>query len=74
MPLCPLLGLLLSSVVRGYAIGKSLGPRAILQYSATVGLTEARFSSIESVFLRYRSATVVFAAFYDSSTASGPGC
>jgi len=47
----------------GYAIGKSLGRGAILRYGAKIGLDEARFNAIESVFLRYGSATVVFARF-----------
>jgi membrane protein DedA with SNARE-associated domain len=48
----------------GYAIGKSLGRGAILRYGAKIGLNEARFNAIESVFLRYGSATVVFARFF----------
>jgi len=48
----------------GYAIGRSVGRGAILRYGAKIGLNEARFNSIESVFLRYGSATVVFARFF----------
>jgi len=49
----------------GYAIGKSVGRGAILRYGAKIGLNEARFNAIESVFLRYGSATVVFARFFN---------
>jgi membrane protein DedA with SNARE-associated domain len=48
----------------GYAIGRSVGRGAILRYGAKIGLNEARFNSIENVFLRYGSATVVFARFF----------
>ena len=48
----------------GYAIGKGLGRRTILRYGAKVGLNDARFNSIESIFLRYGSVTVVFARFF----------
>src|SRR5215472_222172 len=48
----------------GYAIGRNVGRGAILRYGAKIGLNEARFNSIEAVFLRYGSATVVFARFF----------
>jgi len=48
----------------GYAIGRSFGRAAILRYGAKIGLNDARFHSIESIFLRYGSATVVFARFF----------
>src|ERR1700758_1926934 len=34
----------------GYAIGKSFGRAAILRYGAKIGLNDARFRSIESIF------------------------
>jgi membrane protein DedA with SNARE-associated domain len=48
----------------GYAIGKSFGRAAILRYGAKIGLNDARFQSIEGIFLRYGSVTVVFARFF----------
>jgi membrane protein DedA with SNARE-associated domain len=48
----------------GYAIGKRFGRAAILRYGGKIGLNDARFHSIESIFLRYGSATVVFARFF----------
>jgi membrane protein DedA with SNARE-associated domain len=48
----------------GYAVGKSWGRGAILRYGAKIGLNDARFNSIESIFLRYGSATVIFARFF----------
>jgi len=48
----------------GYAIGRSFGRGAILRYGARIGLNDARFNSIESVFRRYGSATVMFARFF----------
>jgi membrane protein DedA with SNARE-associated domain len=48
----------------GYAIGRSFGRGVILRYGARIGLNEARFNSIESVFMRYGSATVMFARFF----------
>ena len=48
----------------GYAIGRSFGRGVILRYGARIGLNEARFNSIESVFRRYGSATVMFARFF----------
>jgi membrane protein DedA with SNARE-associated domain len=48
----------------GYAIGKSFGRGVISRYGARIGLNDARFNSIESVFVRYGSATVMFARFF----------
>jgi membrane protein DedA with SNARE-associated domain len=49
----------------GYAIGKKFGRGTISRYGAKIGLNEARFNSIEGVFLRYGSVTVVFARFFN---------
>jgi membrane protein DedA with SNARE-associated domain len=48
----------------GYLIGRTLGRTTISRYGAKVGLTEARISAIEQIFLRYGSATVLFARFF----------
>jgi membrane protein DedA with SNARE-associated domain len=49
----------------GYAIGRTLGRGTILRYGAKVGLTDARFTTVESIFRRYGSATVLFARFFN---------
>ena len=49
----------------GYAIGRTLGRGTILRYGGKVGLTDARFASVESIFRRYGSATVLFARFFN---------
>ena len=48
----------------GYLIGRKLGRRTILRYSAKVGLTDERINGIERVYARYGSATVLFAQFF----------
>jgi membrane protein DedA with SNARE-associated domain len=48
----------------GYAIGRYFGRSTISRYGAKIGLNDARFRSIEGIFLRYGSATVVFARFF----------
>ena len=48
----------------GYLIGRKLGRGTILRYGAKVGLTDERFSRIEGVYVRYGSATVLFARFF----------
>ena len=48
----------------GYLIGRKLGRGAVLRYGAKVGLTGERFSRIESTYIRYGYATVVFARFF----------
>jgi membrane protein DedA with SNARE-associated domain len=48
----------------GYAIGRSFGRGVILRYGARIGLNDARFNAIENVFMRYGSATVMFARFF----------
>jgi membrane protein DedA with SNARE-associated domain len=48
----------------GYLIGRKLGRRTILRYSAKVGLTDERINGIERVYARYGSATVLFARFF----------
>lgn len=47
----------------GYAIGRSLGRATILRYGAKIGLNDARFEWIESIFRSYGPATVGFARF-----------
>ena len=49
----------------GYAIGRILGRGTILRYGGKVGLTDARFATVESIFRRYGSATVLFARFFN---------
>ena len=49
----------------GYAIGRTLGRGTILRYGGKVGLTDARFATVESIFRRYGSATVLFARFFN---------
>ena len=48
----------------GYLIGRKLGRATILRYGAKVGLTDERFNRIERVYVRYGSATVLFARFF----------
>lgn len=48
----------------GYLIGRKLGRSTILRYGAKVGLTDERFDAIERVYVRYGSATVLFARFF----------
>jgi len=48
----------------GYLIGRKLGRGVVLRYGAKVGLTEERFSGIESTYIRYGYATVLFARFF----------
>jgi membrane protein DedA with SNARE-associated domain len=48
----------------GYVIGRTLGRATISRYGAKIGLTDARMSAIERIFLRYGSATVLFARFF----------
>ena len=48
----------------GYLIGRKLGRGTILRYGAKVGLTGERFNGIERVYVRYGSATVLFARFF----------
>jgi membrane protein DedA with SNARE-associated domain len=48
----------------GYLIGRKLGRSTILRYGAKVGLTDERFNGIERVYVRYGSATVLFARFF----------
>jgi membrane protein DedA with SNARE-associated domain len=49
----------------GYLIGRTLGRAAVARFGAKIGLTEARFASIEAMFARYGAATVAFARFFD---------
>jgi membrane protein DedA with SNARE-associated domain len=48
----------------GYFIGRTVGRATLSRYGAKIGLTEARMSEIERVFLRYGAATVLFARFF----------
>ena len=48
----------------GYLIGRKLGRATVLRYGAKVGLTNERFSAIESNYIRYGYATVLFARFF----------
>jgi membrane protein DedA with SNARE-associated domain len=48
----------------GYLIGRKLGRDTILRHGAKVGLTDERFNGIERVYVRYGSATVLFARFF----------
>ena len=47
----------------GFLIGRKLGRKTVLRYGAKVGLTNERFSKIENKYVRYGSATVLFARF-----------
>jgi membrane protein DedA with SNARE-associated domain len=49
----------------GYAIGRTLGRGTILHYGEKIGLTNARFATVESIFQRYGSATVLCARFFN---------
>ena len=48
----------------GFLIGRKLGRKTVLRYGAKVGLTNERFSKIESRYVRYGSATVLFSRFF----------
>src|SRR5215470_14138026 len=48
----------------GFLIGRKLGRKTVLRYGAKVGLTNERFSKIENNYVRYGSATVMFARFF----------
>src|SRR4029077_3123853 len=48
----------------GYVIGRTLGRATITRYGAKIGLTDARIGTIERIFSRYGSATVLFARFF----------
>ena len=48
----------------GFLIGRKLGRNTVLRYGAKVGLTNERFSKIENRYVRYGSATVLFARFF----------
>ena len=48
----------------GYLIGRKVGRGTILRYGAKVGLTDERFNGIERAYVRYGSATVLFARFF----------
>jgi membrane protein DedA with SNARE-associated domain len=48
----------------GYLIGRKLGRGTVLRYGAKVGLTDERFSGIESTYIRHGYATVLFARFF----------
>src|SRR5262245_52452533 len=47
----------------GYCIGRTLGRAVITRYGARIGLTAARFDTIEKVFTRYGAPTVAVARF-----------
>ena len=49
----------------GYAIGRTLGRGTILRYGKKIGLTDARFATVENTFRRYGSTTVLFARFFN---------
>jgi membrane protein DedA with SNARE-associated domain len=48
----------------GFLIGGKLGRKTVLRYGTKVGLTNERFSKIEITYVRYGSATVLFARFF----------
>jgi membrane protein DedA with SNARE-associated domain len=48
----------------GYLVGRKLGRATVLRYGAKVGLTEQRFSRLESTYICYGYATVLFARFF----------
>src|SRR5215467_14294840 len=48
----------------GFLIGRKLGRKTVLRYGAKVGLTNERFGKIENKYVRYGSATVLFARFF----------
>ena len=48
----------------GFLIGRKLGRKTVLRYGTKVGLTNERFSKIEITYVRYGSATVLFARFF----------
>ena len=47
----------------GYLIGRKFGRGTVLRHGAKIGLTEERFSGIESTYIRYGYAAVLFARF-----------
>jgi membrane protein DedA with SNARE-associated domain len=49
----------------GYLIGRNLGRGTILRHGTKVGLTDERFKKIEAVYVRYGTATVLFARFFN---------
>lgn len=48
----------------GYLIGRKLGRSAILKGGSKIGLTNERLVSIENIYRRYGSMTVLFARFF----------
>ena len=48
-----------------YMIGRKVGRPVILHYGGKVGLTDARIDAVQRVFLRFGSATVMFARFFN---------
>ena len=48
----------------GYLIGRKFGRGTVLRHGAKIGLTEERFSGIESTYIRYGYAAVLFARFF----------
>ena len=61
----------------GYLVGRKVGRGTILRYGAKVGLTDERVKGIEHVYVRYGSATVLFARFFSilrQLTVSWRGC
>src|SRR5262249_60354753 len=49
----------------GYLIGRNLGRGTILRHGTKIGLTDERFKKIEAVYVRYGTATVLFARFFN---------
>src|SRR5262249_14294916 len=49
----------------GYLIGRKLGRGTILRRGTKIGLTDERFKKIEAVYVRYGTATVLFARFFN---------
>jgi membrane protein DedA with SNARE-associated domain len=49
----------------GYLIGRNLGRGTILRHGTKIGLTGERFKKIEAVYVRYGTATVLFARFFN---------
>jgi len=48
----------------GYLIGRKFGRGTVLRHGAKIGLTEERFSGIESTYIRYGYTAVLFARFF----------
>lgn len=48
----------------GYLIGRKFGRGTVLRHGAKIGLPEERFSGIESTYIRYGYAAVLFARFF----------